>query len=115
MLENLKKTLNKKGKIFITTPNDDSYWLLLEKALNLFQKYVQKIPTLEDRHLVHFNEKKLSRIVIEAGFEVERVGTLNFLSPFLFFLPEGLRDYLSTIESKHVKIGPLLYVVAIKR
>lgn len=115
MLKKLNKVMKKNGKIFITTPNDKSIWPLLDFFLNGIQRYIQKVPTFHERHLGHFDTKRLTRDVEKAGFKIERIGTMNAFSPFLFFLPEKTRDTLCVWESKHVSFGPLLYVVAEKK
>lgn len=115
MLKNLNKCLLKNGEILITTPNDKSFWPVLEFLLNIIQRNLQRIPTFEDRHLGHFDMDKLTKIVGESGFEIKVKGTMNFLSPFLFFLPERFRDRVHAWESKKIKFGPLLYLIAIKK
>lgn len=115
MLKNLRSLLISGGEIFITTPNDKSIWPFLEFSLNFIQKNFQKIPTFEERHLGHFDIKKLTKNVEEAGFKVTKSGTLNFISPFLFFVPEKGRDEFHRWESARTKFGSLVYVVAVKK
>ncbi|MBI3985223.1 MAG: class I SAM-dependent methyltransferase [Candidatus Levybacteria bacterium] len=115
MLLNLRYLLLPKGRIFITTPNDKSIWPILEFMLNIFQKNIQRVPTLDDRHLGHFDKKTLETIVEEAGFKIIHSGTMNSFSPFLFFLSEKKRDKISYWESKSIKFGPLLFLIAEKK
>lgn len=112
MLENLRSLMLPNSRIFITTPNDKSFWPILEMLLNKIQKYIQKVPTFEDRHLGHFDKKKIERSVEKAGFKIVKSGTMNFISPFLFFLPEKMRDKVSLWESENVQVGSLLYLIA---
>lgn len=115
MLRNMNKVMLPGGQIFITTPNDKSIWPILDFLLNFMQKYVQRIPTFHERHLGHFNKKKLEKDVVMAGFTIRRKGTMNAFSPFLFFLPTKIRDTVCIWESNHIQFGPLLYVVAEKK
>ncbi|MBU2459771.1 class I SAM-dependent methyltransferase, partial [Patescibacteria group bacterium] len=106
----MNKLLLPNGKIFVTTPNDLSLWPLYEEVLNK----IQTIPKLKERHLSRYTMNKLVNILKKAHFTLEVSGTMNSIAPFMFFLPETLRDKLSVWEAKHLPFGGLLYVVACK-
>jgi len=109
ILKNIKKIMNKDGKIFITTPNYKSPWMIIEKLID----FLQLSPRLwGEQHLIKFTQERLTKILQDEGFTVKKKGTLNSVSPFIALLSTKLADKLSYFEFKHFSFGNLLYVVA---
>lgn len=106
VLKNIKNVLEDDGEIIVTTPNYQSAWPILEKLIDFFSLS----PKLwGEQHLIKFTPQKLKKIIEESGFRVERIGTLNFFSPFLATINYNLSDKLSYIEFRLPLFGNLIY------
>ena len=111
LLSNLKKTMKKNGKILVTTPNYWSLWIIIEKIIDIFHL----TPALwGEQHLIQFTPQILKKTLESEGFIVERIGTLNFVSPFISIISPKLADKVSQFEFSYVPFGSLIYAVAIK-
>jgi len=111
ILHSVREMLTARGKIFITTPNYQSLWPIMElliDKLNLAPKL------WGEQHRTKFNLDKLKRLLKETGFTTETTGTLNIISPLVAFFNPNFADKLSFIEFKSLPLGNLLYCVAIK-
>lgn len=112
LLSEVRSVMKKDGKLLITTPNYHSLWMILEKMIDIFHL----TPSLwGEQHLIKFTPEILKGIVESQGFEVERIGTLNFISPFLAIFDRKLADFFSQLEFKYAPFGSLLYLVAVKK
>lgn len=109
ILKNIKKILTSNGKVFITTPNYKSPWLIIEKLID-FLKLSPKL--WGEQHIIKFTQNKLIKILKDEGFIIEKRGTLNGISPFIAPLDSRLADKISYFEFKYLSFGNLLYVVA---
>jgi 2-polyprenyl-3-methyl-5-hydroxy-6-metoxy-1,4-benzoquinol methylase len=74
------KLTNPSGQLFLTTPNYQSAWPLIEWLLDRFD-LVAKLD--EAQHVTHFTKRKLSAMCERAGWRVRHIGTFNGLAPFL--------------------------------
>ena len=68
------------GQLFLTTPNYQSAWPLIEWLLDKFALAAQMD---EVQHVTHFTKRKLAATCERAGWRVHRIGTFNGLAPFL--------------------------------
>ena len=74
------KMTNPGGELFLTTPNYESAWPLIEWILDKFALAAQMD---EVQHVTHFTKRKLAATCERAGWRVHRIGTFNGLAPFL--------------------------------
>jgi len=81
------------GQLFVTTPNYQSAWPLIEWLLDRFN-LVAKLD--EAQHVTHFTKRKLSAMCERAGWRVRHIGTFNGLAPF--FAPISYRFALGLEE-----------------
>ena len=108
ILQNVKKILTPQGKIFITTPNYQSPWPIMESLIDKL-KLTPKL--WGEQHRTKFTFKRLEILIKEANFSIERKGTLNAISPFIAPLSSDLADKLSYVEFKSFPFGNLVYYV----
>lgn len=104
LVNNFKKSLNKKGKVVIVTPNYSGLWPILEKSIDRFTN----IPHLENmQHITKFNESILDKVFRDNGFKKIYGTTFN---TFSYFLPsKQLSKYFVKWElSSHLSFGNLL-------
>jgi len=90
-----KKLLNKDGKVVIITPNYQSLWPIIEKAIDAFTQ----IPHLEDmQHITKFTPANLKQMFISEGFRQVNFSTFN---NFSFMFPSKiLSSYFCGLELK---------------
>lgn len=86
---------NPGGQLFITTPNYQSAWPLIEWLLDKFE-LVARLDRAQ--HVTHFTKRTLSAMCERAGWGVCRVGTFNGLAPFLAPISRRLALGLEEIE-----------------
>ncbi len=80
MLRSFKSLLAEGGKVFLTTPNYNSLWPIIEWGMDHFSNAAHLD---SDQHVLHFNKKTLRKICEEAGFVVDSLYTVSFLAPWL--------------------------------
>ena len=74
------KLTNPSGQLFLTTPNYQSAWPIIEWLLDRFGL----VATLDEaQHVTHFTKRKLRATCARAGWRVEHIGTFNGFAPFL--------------------------------
>jgi 2-polyprenyl-3-methyl-5-hydroxy-6-metoxy-1,4-benzoquinol methylase len=83
------------GQLFVTTPNYQSAWPLIESLLDRFE-LVAKLD--EVQHVTHFTKRKLSEMCERTGWTVHRIGTFNGLAPFLAPISHRLALGLEQVE-----------------
>jgi 2-polyprenyl-3-methyl-5-hydroxy-6-metoxy-1,4-benzoquinol methylase len=108
-----KTLLKSGGEIYITTPNYQSFWPILEWCLDRTSMIHQ---LAEEQHVSKWSAKKLYLALSKAGFKDIEVGSFNFLQPFKFFTHNDTASNLITSAEKKFPdfIGPLLYAKAKK-
>jgi len=81
------------GQLFLTTPNYQSAWPLIEWLLDRFGL----VAALDEvQHVTHFTKRTLCAMCERAGWRVGHIGTFNGLAPFL--APISRRLALGTEE-----------------
>ena len=107
------KLTNPGGQLFLTTPNYQSAWPIIEWALDRLGLAAKMD---EVQHVTHFTKRTLSAMCERAGWRVGHIGTFNGLAPF--FAPISRRLALGTerIEFSLSRLLPqnLLFCLAKK-
>ncbi len=89
------KLTNPGGQLFLTTPNYQSAWPLIEWVLDRFD-LVAKLD--EVQHVTHFTKRTLSAMCERAGWRVRHIGTFNGFAPFLAPISYRLALGLEQVE-----------------
>lgn len=108
IMQKIKNILTPEGKIFITTPNYQSPWPIMEFLIDKL-KLTPKL--WGEQHRSKFTFKKLEILMKEANLSIEKKGTLNAISPFIAPLNIDFVDKLSYAEFRSFPFGNLLYCV----
>jgi 2-polyprenyl-3-methyl-5-hydroxy-6-metoxy-1,4-benzoquinol methylase len=74
------KLTKPRGQLFLTTPNYQSAWPLIEWLLDRFA-LVAKLD--EGQHVTHFTKRTLCAMCERTGWSVRHIGTFNGVAPFL--------------------------------
>lgn len=93
LTKNLKRVLNRKGKVCIITPNYKSPWVIIEYILDSMALAPKQSGA---QHLARYNTGNLSELFSKNGFRVERIATFNLFSVLIPHL--GLSNLLSVWE-----------------
>jgi len=112
IMQNVKNILTPQGKIFITTPNYQSLWPIMESLIDKL-KLTPKL--WGEQHRTKFTFKRLEILMKEVNFSIEKKGTLNAISPFIAPLSSSFADKLSYAEFKSFPFGNLLYYVVVNQ
>jgi 2-polyprenyl-3-methyl-5-hydroxy-6-metoxy-1,4-benzoquinol methylase len=97
------KLTNPGGQLFLTTPNYQSAWPLIEWLLDRFGL----VATLDEvQHVTHFTKRTLSAMCERAGWKVGHIGTFNGLAPFLAPISRRLALNLEEIEFSFNRLLP---------
>jgi len=109
LLGHIRDALRPGGALFLTTPNYRSAWPVIEWVMD----HSGRAPQLAgDQHVEFFNPGKLGEIMIEAGFEVQYLGTKCGLAPWVAPLSWGLAEKLQIRELKsRSRLGSVLVCV----
>lgn len=92
------------GELFVTTPNRQSAWPLIEWTLDR----LQLVPTLDEaQHLTLFTRAALRRSLAAAGWRVDEMGSFNGVAPFLAPLSESLARGVERLEFAGRRVLPL--------
>ena len=106
------RVLRPGGRLLITTPNYRSFWPLMEWAidrLNMAPKMAG------EQHISRFHPASLKRMLMEAGLEMEYLGSIYNLSPFLSLVsPERANRQLQRELNRRSALGMILVAVAVK-
>jgi len=110
MIEEISRVLKIGGGVYITTPNYDSMWTWVEKAID----FLGKVPKMDDeQHITHFNCDKLS--ILLGKWQIKRMGTFYHFSPWasIFSFPLA-KKILNREIKKKITNGMLLFCFAKK-
>lgn len=106
------RVLRPGGRLLITTPNYRSFWPLMEWAvdrLNMAPKMAG------EQHISRFHFSSLQRMLVELGLNLEYIGSIYSLSPFLsLFSSERANRQLQRELSHRSAWGMILVAVAVK-
>lgn len=112
LIENFYYLLPTGGVLFLTTPNYNGLWPIIEYGTDLTRKYARM---RNEQHITHYNRNNLTGILKETGFGEIRYGTYCTFAPFISILSFKLADLISDFEKKcNFPFGNLLYIQAIK-
>lgn len=109
-LRESRRILKEDGTIIITTPNYRSFWPILEFI-------IEKVSPIKyhDQHISKFTPSSFVKFVESAGFKVNRIHSIFFISPFLAPISKKLANFLLKHELKHNRdLGSLLIMEASK-
>lgn len=95
---------NPGGQLFLTTPNYQSAWPLIEWILDRYS-LVAKLD--EAQHVTHFTKRKLATICERTGWKVQQNGTFNGVAPFVAPISYDLALGMESIEFAFNRVLPL--------
>ncbi len=100
------------GHLYLTVPNSRSTWVLIECVLDAFGV----VPALKGvQHVCRHTRRSMRGMVEASGFEIERMGTFNLVSPFVGSMGCRAGEWLLGLELGWLCCGGnLLYVLARK-
>jgi 2-polyprenyl-3-methyl-5-hydroxy-6-metoxy-1,4-benzoquinol methylase len=84
------------GKIFITTPNYNSLWPLIEWLMDTLRLAPRMA---EDQHVEHFYATKLQQLGINSGFGLVKSSTMCGMAPWVALLSRGLAKQVNFVET----------------
>jgi 2-polyprenyl-3-methyl-5-hydroxy-6-metoxy-1,4-benzoquinol methylase len=110
LLDHARAVLRPGGRIFLTTPNYHSAWPAIEWLMDR----TGATPKLAGaQHVEFYNVAKLRRLLVESGFEVQRLTTKCGLAPWVAPLSWGLATRLQEAELRsRWTFGSVLVCVA---
>ena len=111
MLANFRKLLKPGGTVFLTTPNYNSLWPLIEWTM---AKVTDAAKMDEAQHVAQYTRKRLAQVIIAAGLEPLSLKSMSFVAPWLSPLSHRLAVGLEGIET-HIPILPGAILVAVAR
>jgi len=105
----LRRTARTGGRALVTTPNYSSYWVALERLLDM----LRLTPPLADaQHLTRYTADSLQRILEGCGWRVLRSGSFNLFAPFAGVMSP--RAGVRAIDAELARLrrsGALLYAL----
>jgi len=109
MLTNFRKLLKPGGKVFLTTPNYNSHWPLIEWALD---KFTDAARMDEAQHVAYYTRKRLAGVIEAAGLELISLTSMSFAAPWLSPLSHSLAVGIEGLEM-HTPFLPGAILVAV--
>lgn len=110
LLTDIRRILRVGGELLLTTPNYRGLWPVVEWAVDHFSSLARMDA---DQHITHFDRKQLCRMVVDAGFTVEKVRTYSTVAPFLAPLSWRAASAMESIERRvDMPFGNILALVA---
>jgi 2-polyprenyl-3-methyl-5-hydroxy-6-metoxy-1,4-benzoquinol methylase len=95
ILEQIRKSLKKSGKLVISTPNYRSLWPIIEWLWNKISPV-----SYEHQHINKKNIRSLIKGLQGSGFKVSHVQTFFVVSPFIAVVSERLARFVLRLEQK---------------
>jgi 2-polyprenyl-3-methyl-5-hydroxy-6-metoxy-1,4-benzoquinol methylase len=106
------RVLKPRGRLVITTPNYRSLWPVIEVVIETL-RLVPRVPG--GAHVAKYDWRTLEGALTAAGFEIDRIGTFNLLSPFVAVLSNRWAERLYRWERATSRAGGhLLYALCAK-
>ena len=104
---------NPGGQLFVTTPNYQSAWPIIEWALDRLGLAAKMD---EVQHVTHFTKRKLAAACERTGWRVHYIGTFNGLAPFIAPISRRLALGMEKIEFSlnRILLQNLLFCLAQK-
>jgi predicted SAM-dependent methyltransferase len=85
------------GEIFITTPNYQSFWPIIEWTMDKFHL----APKMDkDQHVQHLSKKKLKQLFNDACFKIKYLKTTCFMAPWVAPISWKFATAIDSLESK---------------
>jgi len=113
MLDIFNNWLKVDGQLLITTPNYRSLWPIIEWFSDTFALSPQMA---NEQHITRFSPKSFAEILTMNRFSVNKLGSFNFMSPFIAFLSWKTSLKLNNWEIMSIStIGNILYALCTKR
>ncbi|MFH0859940.1 MAG: class I SAM-dependent methyltransferase [Candidatus Altiarchaeota archaeon] len=109
----IRRTLNDKGNLILTTPNFRSMWPMVEFLWDTLGKG----RGYRKQHISKFDKNGLKKILEDNGMRVKKMSTILLVTPFTAVLSEKLTKLVHPAEERLLKMtasGMLLTVVAEK-
>ena len=83
--------------LLITTPNYAGTWPLIEFVMDR----LRLAPQLDEaQHVTHYTHRRLRRVLEQAGWRVDRIGTFSTFSPFLSPISWQLATRVAELEDR---------------
>ncbi len=109
LLTSFYRILKPSGKLFLTTPNYQSLWPLIEQGMDFFKLAP---PLIDHQHVERYTLKKLKNLCLEVGFTLESIHTSCFLAPWLAGVNWKLAQKIGNWEaSSRMPLGSILIFV----
>lgn len=108
-LRELRRVCHPQGRCLITTPNYASHWKALEQAIDA----MGLTPRMAgEQHVTRYTAQSLSRVVTDAGWNILRSGSFNFLAPLAGMASVRAGRWVTRRETAgNVRAGALLYLL----
>lgn len=106
------RVLHPGGRLLITTPNYRSFWPLMEWAVDR----MNMAPKMAgEQHISRFHFSSLQRMLVESDLDLEYIGSMYGLSPFLSLISyeQANRQLHRELRQRSAR-GMILVAVAVK-
>ncbi len=111
-IDEAARVLRPGGRLLVTTPNYRSLWPVMEwtvDRLNMAPKMAG------EQHITRFHSRTLRELLTESGLDIESLGTVYSLSPFLSLVsPRWACRRLEREIDRMSSLGMILVAVAVK-
>jgi 2-polyprenyl-6-hydroxyphenyl methylase/3-demethylubiquinone-9 3-methyltransferase len=110
LLATFHRLIRPGGVLTLTTPNYRGFWPAIEIAMDRLRLAP---PLAEHQHVTKFHRASLRRLLLETGWQIERLSTFCTFAPFVSALSWQAAEQCAALEDKaDVAFGNLLLTVA---
>jgi 2-polyprenyl-3-methyl-5-hydroxy-6-metoxy-1,4-benzoquinol methylase len=99
LLDAVRRVLSPGGRVVLTTPNYTSLWPVLEWVVNRCAEV-----SYEEQHITRFNAARLETVLSSSGFQIEKVSSFLFASPFVAPFGWRLADAVARVELPFINV-----------